>query len=144
MKWLLMVWCILFSGMAWSGSHTVDLTLASYHFDREYDWNERNPGVIYRYYPKNDNKFFVTGGIFKNSYGDASFLLGVGQQYGITKNLAVGYNVGAVTGYKSKYNTSALPMITPYVTIADRINITYQVAGKLSSIGLSVRLAEWR
>jgi len=135
---------VLLSSTATNASHSLDISIGSYHFNRDYEWNEVNPGLIYRWKPVDDNNFFFSAGIFKNSFEDTSIFGGIGNEYVVVpKRFTIGYNIGLVSGYSNDWNLPVLPMLTPYVTVADKVNFTLQYAGRYSSIGLSLKVLKW-
>jgi len=89
----------------------------SYHFDRELDLNEVNPGIgygrdfTYDSYPDMDLSWEV--GVFKNSLRRAAF-------YGTLNyapwHPAEGWRVGAMVGLSSGYHQSPIvPLAMPFV-----------------------------
>jgi len=87
--------------------HTV-----SYHFDREADYNNFNPGISYRF----DNEVIV--GTFYNSIRRESFY--AGYRIKLPANFSV--VVGGVTGYL-KYDVWPAAIFTYTVPLASRWNL---------------------
>jgi hypothetical protein len=129
--------------MANAGTASLDLVMGSYHFDREYDYNEVNPGVIVKYYPQ-DNGFYFYGGGYYNSFSRTSLSGGIGREYRINEYLTMGWSAGLVSGYEVDYiNSPVLPQIAGTLRIMDRLNIMAIPAGKDSVIGFSLTVGEW-
>lgn len=68
--------------------------VASYHFDREHEYNERNPGVIAAVGIQHTDylRSYVTGGAYLDSLGELTPLAGVGvdlgKDYGVSVTIA--------------------------------------------------------
>ena len=110
--------------------------MASYHFDRDADFNEANPGIGYRH----DNG--LLGGVYKNSYGKTSVYAGKNWQVPVGGLLNAGVTVGGVTGYPAG---KVLPMLVPEIN-AKTGDVTWAlmlqppVGGKTKgAIGLQIR-----
>jgi len=90
----------------------VDITLSTFHFDRQYldnlvptSYNEFNPGIIIQ---RDFGKYKIGGGYVYNSYSKHSLIATVGFDY--YKNLSL--NAGIITGYKNTdMNRTILPTI---------------------------------
>ena len=126
-----------------AGTTSLNLVIGSYHLDREYAYNEVNPGAIVKYYPQ-DEGFYFYGGGYKNSFSRTSLAGGVGQDYKINEYLTMGWSVGLVTGYEVDYiDSPVLPQISGTITVMDRLNIIAVPAVKDSVIGFSIKVGEW-
>lgn len=90
---------LLFNLKAYSQKWEIDLTVGTWHYQRDYLWygvpqrfSEFNPGVIVQ---RDISHFKIGGGYIKNSYDKDTWIGTIG--YNLTSKVSV--NLGLATGY---------------------------------------------
>ena len=78
----------------------LSLTLGSYHFDRDKDYNERNLGIGYE---RHSGQWSFLTGYYKNSYYKDTVYLMAGYLPLRYENWRAGVVGGLVTGYESPF-----------------------------------------
>jgi hypothetical protein len=123
-RWVLLLAAVilfLFSLLRSSSTMADDLTmtLGTYHHDDGGQFNDFNPGLIYRKFL--NDKYYVQGGGYYNSEEAPSFMLGAGREFPLTKNLDLGVSGGLITGYK---RAPVMPYVMPSLKYKDRFVVT--------------------
>jgi hypothetical protein len=85
---------------------------ASYHFDRDTDLNEFNPGLGLHFRVPN-HSFFVTVGAFENSLSRPSVYAGIGKDFAIAGPLGFRLSGALITGYY----VAVAPIVLPELTL---------------------------
>lgn len=93
--------------------HEVIVHVASYHSDRNQDYNGNNPGLGLRIKSPGRRLFFAAGG-YRNSLREDSIYAGVGMGMLDTGPLTFRFMVGGVTGYSKL----VLPFIFPELVLS--------------------------
>jgi len=86
----------------------------SYHFERDLDLNDKNPGFGLEYQYTTTHS--VTVGMYRNSYRDTSHYVGLYWQPIRIGSLKAGVVVGAFRGYSNYKNGGWFPALVPVVT----------------------------
>lgn len=112
------------------------VNVGSKHLDTEEQFNERNLGLGLHLY-NSEHDAYTTLGAYNNSIRRNSYYLGVGYKLGST--LAVGVEVGMVSGYAK----GLAPFVVPTVWIGPA-KLLYipkiEGANKVHTLGLQVEL----
>ena len=125
------------------GTHSIDLICCSYHTDRTTEYNEVNPGIIYRYSPEASTTYYFAGG-YKNSFSNISLMAGAGKEFEIAKYLTAGFGGGLVTGYSSDIvNRPIMPIGFGTVTVFGRVTGMVMPTPGGRVYGLTVKVGEW-
>jgi hypothetical protein len=93
--------------------HEVILHVASYHTDREPQYNENNPGLGLRI-KSPERKIFFAAGAYRNSVRSASVYAGAGMGMLDTGLLTFRFMVGGITGY----SRPVLPFVFPELVLS--------------------------
>lgn len=122
-------------------THTVEaetiiyLHTATYHEDRESDYNERNWGLGFRHYT--DDGFYKSAGTYKNSEHSQSYYGGVGWEWSVGET-KLSVDVGLVTGY---IEYDAAPYVVPSIRYKD-VRLMYLAYPK-AALHLSVDILKF-
>lgn len=113
----------------------------SYHFNREYDWNEQHNSIGVEY-----NRMFLIH--FDNSYYDESTAIGYHPSF-IWNRIEFGAKIGVVKGYKDNIKWWTAGDYAPFilfdaiVPITDRIYFDFNLlpsSDGFMSVGFKVKL----
>lgn len=105
--------------------HEVEVHIATYHFNRDAGYNERNWGGIYRYNPVHNFGFQI--GTYKNSDYRQSGVVGVHRRWSLSKHWTFTLNGGIVTNYE---RAPVLPYVLPQFTYKGILNLYIMPLGK--------------
>lgn len=100
--------------LAEEGDTFLTTTLGSYHFDRDTNYCETNPGIGVQYYFKDDA--YITAGAYRNSPCNFAPYAMVGIETDTSKRIGAGIMGGLVGGYDSDEDFATAPVVAfPYV-----------------------------
>src|SRR5262245_17073269 len=85
--------------------------VASYHFERDKDLNEFNPGLGLHFRVP-DHSFFAAVGAFENSLSRPSVYAGIGKDFPIAGPLGFRLSGALITGYMLPVAPIVLPELT--------------------------------
>lgn len=113
----------------------------SYHFNRDYDYNESHNLIGIEY-----NRYFIAH--FENSYGHDSVVVGYRfvRPY---RSIELGLKLGAVHGYKDRFSWWNNEEVAPFILLDATISLSKRVAvefniapasGGFASAGLKIAI----
>lgn len=142
-KVIIFVLLVLLLAPITSKGQEIDLAFTgeSVHYV-EGNYNNHNVGVVLTLWKDNYWGIGIQQGIYYNSFGRPSVLLGVGKEWGIHKDrLIFSLSLGIATGYEevSKGNIIPFPVQSVKVKIRDPVylNISHFIGGV--NIGIEIK-----
>lgn len=111
------IFLLLFSLSLYAQEIEVELLVfgASYHVDRNYDWNEENPGIglnlVFPHETKEIFSFFISGGTYKDSYSEQSEFLLVGPRFRIGDKDKLHWESNFGLGYIHGSDVNSIAMV---------------------------------
>ena len=136
MKILTIILLLILANNSYSeeSEYKFNIHLASYHFNRDYDWNEKNYGFGVE---KHTDSVYFGVGYFKNSYNEDSFYLSIGVDTVMFNSVEIGLFSGIASGY-SQHNRGVGDFILIGGISISKEGISIELTPKFISLSLSI------
>jgi len=140
--WSIIVLCVL-SGIrqACATDLWLSATVASYHSNRDAEYNERNYGLGFEYGAA--DRWRAVGGVYDNSYYRTTVYGGALYLYPVSQSIKVGVMLGLASGYSHVVGPLA-PVALPTIAIEGKqfganIGVMPSRGGGIGTVGLQVK-----